>query len=106
MDLTWNSHSIIKKGDIVLGIIELNEYSNNDFIEYIKYLIVTYIKKEKNKYNRYDIENGILSRMQNNKLMNKDKYNLINKIREYMWSKFNDDFDDNSINLFFEKIDI
>lgn len=60
---------------------------NNKYNNIIKYLNKNVMDKP-NFYWKYDIENGIFSRLQNDKYISKDNYEYINKMREQLWLKY------------------
>ena len=76
---------------IILGVIKLNEISEGDFVhELYKYSNVL-IKRVKNTDNKnviwkHNINNGIFTPLQLNKNLSKEKYEIINTIRERLWS--------------------
>ena len=54
------------------------------------------------KYDKYDIDNAIFSRLQNNELLNKNKYELINKLREKMWLNADKNITEIELNYLFK----
>jgi hypothetical protein len=72
--------------ELVLGVHELNLLSNNDFLDKLGYYVIKFISTATNgKFEKYDIENGIFSRLQSNNNLDKDKYKLISLLRDKMW---------------------
>lgn len=99
--MTWKSEDRFCSGFVILGITALNELTNEEFLnklyEYSQIII------RKNKINdemviwKHDINNGILSRLQMNKYFDKDKYEVVNQIRERLWKKPNEHSNDDEV---------
>ena len=101
--MLWSENSDIKFGtDVVFGVIALNNLSNQDFCTNLKHFIVNFMTSINKKYDKYDIDNAIFSRLQNNELLNKNKYELINKLREKMWLNADKNITEIELNYLFK----
>lgn len=83
--LRWNDSTTKIRFDPILGVLELNLLSDIEFLNKLKYYAIKFISKTDGKYAKYDIDNGIFSRLQNNKNFTKEKYALISSLRNKMW---------------------
>jgi hypothetical protein len=83
--LRWNDKSTKVKFEIILGVLELNILADIEFVQKLEYYVINFISKTNEKIDKYDIDNGIFSRLQNNENLKKEKYELINFLREKMW---------------------
>lgn len=87
MDLlfSWSKiNTTTYKGNKLLGVDSLNLLSNNDFLQALR-SYVNIINFVDEKCNKYDIDNSIFSPLQRSPHLNKDKYELLSKLRHNMW---------------------
>lgn len=78
--ITWQDEDY----DHLLGVISINNLSEDEFIIYILKLIQI-IKKVGDKYWIYDISNFVVLRLQNNEKLKYDHYELLSIFIEYLW---------------------
>jgi hypothetical protein len=83
--LCWKDLTTRIRFEPVIGVLELNMRSSEDFLYQLKDYVVKFICKTDGQYAKYDIENGIFSRLQNNENLSKEKYRLISSLRQKMW---------------------
>ncbi len=69
-----------------IGVNDLNILSQREFLKELLYISRGVILKTCGGISKYDVENGIFSRLQNNKILHSEKYELISNLREKMWS--------------------
>ena len=62
----------------------INNMLEKEFILLVLKMVID-IRKNGDNYNKYDIENGILSRFQNCTDLDEDKYKIISRLRNIMW---------------------
>jgi len=84
--LRWSDLTSRIRFEPVLGVLELNKLSDNDFLDKLKYYVIKYVLKTDGKFAKYDIDNGIFSRLQNNENFAREKYRLISSLRDTMWN--------------------
>jgi len=89
---TWKTNTWASlRGEQIKGVEELNELPNKDFCDYLYEFSnnTNFIKKVKDNNIdvnwKHDINNGVLSMLQLNKYLSKEKYELLNKLRERLW---------------------
>jgi len=82
--LRWSNSTTKIRRESILGVMELNMLPNPDFLDKLKYYVTRFITKTGDLYEKYDIENGIFSRLQNNEKLHADKYRLILSKRKTM----------------------
>ena len=86
--LVWEDNTVLKGFPYVevLGVNQINELSDKEFYEHLKMLTVRFIKQIDEKYNGYDINNALFSRLQLNKNLSPTKYKLVSDLRTKMWN--------------------
>ena len=62
----------------------INNMLEKEFILLVLKMVIE-IRMNGDNYNKYDIENGILSRLQNCSDLSSSKYNIISRLRNIMW---------------------
>ena len=99
--LRWSDSSTRIRFEPILGVLELNLLSDIEFLNKLKYYAIKFISKTDGKYEKYDIDNGIFSRLQNNKNFTKEKYALISSLRNKMWISDNKLLSEEELNALF-----
>lgn len=70
------------------GIFDINNMSKDEFNNLILKIVLR-IEKNGDLYEKYDIENGIFSRLQRNENFNENLYNYVSLLRNLLWNNNN-----------------
>ena len=88
MNRVWSDNDTYIRTYKMYGVNTINELDKLDIITFILDVIEKFItpsEKQPIKYGKYDIDNAILSRLQNNDRLNSEIYDWLTKVRDKMW---------------------